>query len=253
MRFLKTLTLNRRAIDDYRLAINTDSEVIMNTTASMLVPHGTTLERTSDMNGMIRYNADTKEFEGYQGGVAGATGSGQWRSFRFKEPNGVVLQDVGPADGPTDTQTIFGPLKPDPYEPGATHQSDIDTNAVLYPSGWGAPQMAKNILVITETIVQLGGVNFDIVQNPTTTGAGDEITTGAFAENVEYIITNVGDTDFTTLGASANTVGTVFTIPLAGGTGNGTTGKVRKTGTYLEFYTPVPAGRSVHIIHKLNQ
>lgn len=252
MRFLKTLTLNRRAIDDYRLAINTDSEVIMNTTASLLVPHGTTGERTSDTNGMIRYNATTKEFEGYQGGVAGETGSGQWRPFRFKEPNGVVLQDVGPADGPTDTQTIFGPMKPDPFL-YATHQSDIDTNAVLYPSGWVASQMAKNILVITETIVQLGGVNFDIVQNPTTTGAGDEITTGAFVEGVEYIITNVGDTDFTTLGASANTVGVVFTIPVAGGTGNGTTGKVRKTGTYLEFYTPVPAGRSVHIIHNLNQ
>jgi hypothetical protein len=252
MRFLKTLTLNRRSIDDYRLAINTDSEVIMNTTASLLVPHGTTIERTSDVNGMVRYNATTKEFEGYQGGIAGATGSGQWRPFRFKEPNGVVLQDVGPADGPTDTQTVFGPLKPDPFL-YATHQSDIDTNAVLYPSGWVAGQMAKNILVITETIVQLGGVNFDIVQNPTTTGTGDEITTGAFVEGVEYIITNVGDTDFTALGASANTVGVVFTIPVAGGTGNGTTGKVRKTGTYLEFYTPVPAGRSVHIIHNLNQ
>ena len=252
MRFLKTLTLNRRSVYDDRLAINTDSEVIMNTTASLLVPFGTTLERTSDMNGMIRYNADTKEFEGYQGGVAGATGSGQWRSFRFKEPNGVVLQDVGPADGPTDTQTVFGPLKPDPFL-YTTHQSDIDTNAVLYPSGWVAAQMAKNILVITETIVQLGGVNFDIVQNPTTTGTGDEITTGAFVEGVEYIITNVGNTNFTTLGASANTIGVVFTIPVAGGTGNGTTGKVRKTGTYLEFYTPVPAGRSVHIIHNLNQ
>ena len=252
MRFLKTLTLNRRSVYDDRLAINTDSEVIMNTTASLLVPFGTTLERTSDTNGMIRYNADTKEFEGYQGGIAGATSGGQWRPFRFKEPNGVVLQDVGPADGPTDTQTIFGPLKPDPFL-YATHQSDIDTNSVLYPSGWVAGQMAKNILVITETIVQLGGVNFDVVQNPITTGTGDEITTGAFVEGVEYIITNVGDTDFTVLGASANTVGVVFTIPVAGGTGNGTTGKVRKTGTYLEFYTAVPAGRSVHIIHNLNQ
>jgi hypothetical protein len=249
MRFLKTLTLNRRSVYDDRLAINTDSEVIMNTTASLLVPYGTTGERTSDVNGMVRYNATTKEFEGYQGGVAGATGGGQWRPFRFKEPN---LQDVGPADGPTDTQTVFGPLTPDPFL-YATHQSDIDTNSVLYPSGWVAGQMAKNILVITETIVQLGGVNFNIVQDPTTTGTGDEITTGAFVDGVEYVITNVGDTDFIALGASANTVGVVFTTAPASGGGNGTTGKVRKTGTYLEFYTAVPAGRSVHIIHNLNQ
>ena len=250
MRFLKTLTLNRRAVYDDRLAINTDSEVIMNTTASLLVPFGTTLERTNDINGMIRYNADTKEFEGYQGGVAGASGSGQWRPFRFKEPNGVIIQDVGPADGPTDTQTVFGPLNPDPYD-YATHQSDID-DVALYPDGWGAEQMARNILVITETIVQLGGVNFDIVSTPTdTTGTGEEILAGAFAIGAIYKITFVGDTDFTALGASANAVGTQFT---ATGTGTlGETGLVREVGTYIEFYTAVPAGRSVHIIHKLNQ
>jgi hypothetical protein len=250
MRFLKTLTLNRRAIYDDRLAINTDSEVIMNTTASLLVPFGTEAQRTSNVNGMIRYNADTKEFEGYQGGVAGASGSGQWRPFRFKEPNGVILQDVGPADGPTDTQTVFGPLTPDPFE-YPTHQSDID-NITLYPEGWGAEQMAKNILVITETIVQLGGVNFDIVPTPTdTTGTGEEISAGAFVIGVDYKITFVGDTDFTALGASANAVGTQFT---ATGTGTiGETGLVRQVGTYIEFYTAVPAGRSVHIIHNLNQ
>ena len=250
MRFLKTITLNRRAIYDDRLAINTDSEVVMNTTASLLVPHGTTLERTNDINGMIRYNDTTKEFEGYQGGDAGVTGGGQWRPFRFKEPNGVILQDVGPADGPTDTQTVFGPLTPDPYS-YLTHQSDIDDPA-LYPDGWGAEQMARNILVITETIVQLGGVNFDIVSTPTdTTGTGEEFLAGAFAIGTVYKITFVGDTDFTALGASANTVGTQFT---ATGTGTlGETGRVRQVGTYIEFYTAVPAGRSVHIIHKLNQ
>ena len=59
--------------------------------------------------------------------------------------------------------------------------------------------------------------------------------------------------DFTTLGASANTVGVVFTIPVAGGTGNGTTGKVRKTGTYLEFYTFVPDTKKVYVLQKFDQ
>jgi hypothetical protein len=251
MRFLKTLTLNRRAIYDDRLAINTASEIIMNTTASQLVPVGTELQRTSNINGMIRYNADTKEFEGYQGGPGGSSGSGQWRPFRFKEPNGVILQDVGPADGPADTQTVFGPLKPDPFS-YLTHQSDIDNpaNILLYPDGWGAEQMAKNILVITETIVQLGTVNFEVVDTPSSTGTGEEITTGSFVPTVEYKITFLGDTDFTIIGASANTVGTIFT---ATGIGGGTTGLARQTGTYIEFYTAVPAGRSVHILHNMNQ
>lgn len=47
------------------------------------------------------------------------------------------------------------------------------------------------------------------------------ITTGAFVTGEEYVIANVGDTDFTLIGASSNTVGEHFT---ATGAGGGTTG-----------------------------
>lgn len=47
------------------------------------------------------------------------------------------------------------------------------------------------------------------------------ITTGAFIAGVEYKISNIGNTDFTLIGASANTVGLYFT---ATGVGGGTTG-----------------------------
>lgn len=236
MRFLKTLTLNRRAIYDDRVAVRTDSSVIMNTTNNLLIPKGNTASRpVSPVNGMIRYNTDLNspygEFEVYQGS--------SWRTLRFKEPNAVVVQDLGVGN---DSDTIFGPLNPDPFT--YTAQAGVT---------WNAAQIANNLIVVVDTVFQVAIANFEIVQNPTTTGTGSEITTGAFLENQEYIITNVGDTDFTLLGASANTVGTVFTIPTGGGTGNGTTGKVRKTGTYVNFYTYVPNTKHAYVYHKFDQ
>ena len=233
MRFLKTLTLNRRAIYDDRLAIDTANGVVMNTPNNLLIPKGTTADRpASPVNGMVRYNTDLNtpygEFEVYQGS--------SWRVVRFKESNGVTLQDAGTGN---DVWTTFGPLTPDPFD-----------NAYQAGVTWDAAQIALNLTVIVENVYQLGSVNYYIVQNPTTAGTGSEITTGAFVPTTEYIITFVGDTDFTTIGASANTVGTVFT---ATGTGNGTTGTVRKTGTYLEFYSFVPNTKKVYVIQKLDQ
>ncbi len=47
------------------------------------------------------------------------------------------------------------------------------------------------------------------------------VTTGAFVIGVKYTIVNVGDTDFTLIGAASNTVGVAFTST---GVGGGTTG-----------------------------
>lgn len=53
----------------------------------------------------------------------------------------------------------------------------------------------------------------------TTLAAGDLVTAGAFVVDQAYEIVTVGTTDFTAIGASANTVGVVFT---ATGAGSGT-------------------------------
>jgi hypothetical protein len=149
MRFLKTLTLNRRAIYDDRLAITTLDSIVMNTPKNLLIPKGVESNRPgSPTNGMIRYNTDTNQFEGYQAGA--------WRQFRFKEATNIVFQtnlSVG-----NDVETDFGPLSPDPF---------------LYSSAngvtWDAAQIAQNILVINETIWQVPGAGKDyiIVQKPT--------------------------------------------------------------------------------------
>ncbi len=235
MRFLKTLTLNRRAIYDDRVAVRTDNSVMMNTDNNLLIPKGTTLQRpTSPVNGMIRYNTDLSaygEFEVYQGS--------SWRTVRFKEPNAVVLQDLGVGN---DSDTIFGPLTPDPFT--YTAQAGVT---------WDAEQIGKNLIVIVDTVFQVAGTsaNFEIVQNPTSTGTGAEVSGNVLSLGEEYIITAVGDADFTTVGASANTAGTVFTA--TGTDAGGTTGLARLTGTYIDFNTYVPNLKHAYVYHKFDQ
>jgi hypothetical protein len=63
-------------------------------TGFMLIPKGTTAQRpVSPVNGEIRYNTDTSQFEGYQGGAwgqlgGGATGGGGDEIF---VENGVIV------------------------------------------------------------------------------------------------------------------------------------------------------------------
>lgn len=162
MRYLRRQVLNPKSQTDSSVAVNISGEIIFNRPHTMLIPKGTTAQRSPDItaptyvNGMIRYNTETEEFEGYQ--------AGSWRSFRFKEPIGVVLQDLGQGD---DSTTIFGPLNPDPFS--YTAQSGVT---------WNAAQMAKNLVVVVENVYQIGTVNYDVVQNPPALPAGTYIQFG---------------------------------------------------------------------------
>jgi hypothetical protein len=124
---------------------------------------------------------------------------------------------VVPGDG---VSTIFGPL-----------------NSIFAPSYAAS---ADNVIVLVENVMQISSTNFTINQNPTSTGTGAEINATALNSGnngTSYIITSVGSTTFTSFGAAANTVGTVFTK--SGGTPTGT-GKVRVAGYYLGFTSAIP-------------
>ena len=124
------------------------SDVANTSTGYLDLPTGTTAQRpVTPTDGMIRYNSETEEFEGRQAGA--------WRSFRFKEPTAIVRQYLGVGD---DFETTFGPLTPDPFT--YTAASEVTT--------WDAEQMAQNLLVVNETIWQIGGTGYDftVVQNP---------------------------------------------------------------------------------------
>ena len=141
MRFLKTQTLNRRALYDDRLVITTLDAIVMNTPKNLLIPKGVESNRPgTPINGMIRYNTDTDQFEGYQAGA--------WRRFRFKEASAITQQNLGAGNG---TEVYFGPLNP---APPATVQSG---------GTWGG----QNLLVVVENVLQLHSANYTVVQNPT--------------------------------------------------------------------------------------
>ena len=147
MRYLRQQVLNRRAPYDQRLYVDMDNSVVMTTTNNLTLPSGTTAERpvfASSVNGMIRYNTTLDEIEVYQ--------SNHWRSLRFKEPTIITQQSLGAGDG---TNLYFGPLSPEPV--------------TLVQSGvtWNLTQIAKNILVVVENVLQLAITNYSVVLDPT--------------------------------------------------------------------------------------
>lgn len=148
MRYLRKQVINRRAPWDQRLSVDINNAVVMTTTNTVVLPSGTTAQRpVLPVNGMLRYNTDITtggELEVYQ--------SGAWRSLRFKEPSLITQQSLGAGDG---INLYFGPLNP---APATTAQNGVT---------WDVTQMAKNLLVVVENVIQLSVINYSVVQNPT--------------------------------------------------------------------------------------
>jgi hypothetical protein len=235
MKFLKTKNISKFSISDNTLiaypsgATGKYSRVVIDATGGLMLPKGTGdsafsedtpqnqrprltgIRQPTDTNGTIRYNTTLTCIEAYVGNA--------WVTVARPLGSAITKEQLQPAgDG---VSTIFGPLN--------------STFAAAYAAS------ADNIIVLVENVMQISTTNFTINQNPTSTGTGAEINATALSSinnGVSYIITSVGSTTFTSFGAAANTVGTVFTK--SGGTPTGT-GKVRRAGYYLTFGSAVPA------------
>lgn len=90
---------------------------------------------------------------------------------------------------------------------------------------------------------------YEIVVGGTLTGAswltvGTPITAGSFVVGVQYVITSVGTTTFTSIGAASNTVGVVFTATGAG-TGTGTAVREEVCSEYDVSATAISGGTSI--------
>lgn len=144
MRFLKTLTLNRRAIYDGRVALTTLNDLSLTESRSMVLPKSQD-SIVSPLEGQMRYNTATLDVEVYQ--------SGAWRALRFKESTGITQQSLGNGDY---TEVTFGPLNP---APPVTVQSG---------TSWGG----QNLIVIVENVIQVFNTNYTITQAPGNGKAG---------------------------------------------------------------------------------
>jgi len=154
MRFLKRQTLDRRTANNttlYSDAARANVYVSPVGAGSLVLPNGADATRPgTPSTGMIRYNTTSNEVEVYQGSTA------SWRTIRYKEPGLITLQNLGAGDNLT---VYFGPLNP---APAAVAQSGVT---------WDVVQMAKNLIVIVENVIQIAGSNYLVTQNPTISGA----------------------------------------------------------------------------------
>ena len=147
MRYLKTLTLNRRMIYDRRVSLDTGANLLLDTINSMILPNSSA-SITSPALGQMRYNTSTAQVEVYQGVNLG---SATWRALRYKEATQITSQLLGYGDAST---TYFGPLNPSPptvVESGTT---------------WSG----ANLIVLVENVIQIFTTNYTVVQNPSIAG-----------------------------------------------------------------------------------
>lgn len=183
MKYLKRTHLDRKTITGFKsFYITQGGEAVLDSRYNLLLPRGTTDDQSPDdstaptfINGMIRYNTETAEFEGYQGGSG--SGGGSWRAFRFKEPGDVQIQNIGTGNA---SEVYFGPLVPDPFSYPAAQSGTT----------WNVTQMAKNILVIVENVLQIANVNYNLVQNPPGRSSGTWVQFGTAVPNSKpvYVI-----------------------------------------------------------------
>jgi hypothetical protein len=173
MRYLKTQVLNRRAPYDQRLQVDVNNSIIMSSPAGLQLPAGSTAQQpitskkygtstAADINGMIRYNTTTSEFEGYQ--------AGKWRAFKFKEATKIIQQDLGTGDY---VKTLFGPLN-SYYDPANTSSNTPSTG------GFAAGQFGgQNLMVYVENVFQIFNTNYVILQNPARVTSNDMVFTNS--------------------------------------------------------------------------
>lgn len=228
MRLLKAQNTNLRNIYGKGVKYDVNDQIIMDSTNTVLIPKGTTAERpSSPINGHIRYNTDDDRFEIFQ--------QTAWYGIRIAAPSTsspIHQQNLGNGDG---VITLFGPLDSQDTDP-------------LYT----APAAAQNVLVLVENVFQISTTNYTLVQNPSSTGTGQEVESGNFVISTEYIITATGSTDFVSEhGAADNNPGTVFTAASAGTPD--ATGLARPTGYYLEFTSAPDLAKPVTAIHNFDK
>jgi hypothetical protein len=90
--------------------------------------------------------------------------------------------------------------------------------------GTGLTSITQNALMVGNGVGNVTAIRPDAANNTLVSTVGPTITAGAFVVGTQYTILVVGTTDFTLIGASANTVGVVFTATGVGtGTGTATT------------------------------
>ncbi len=144
MKYVKKAPIVQNAPMNDRFSVLADDRIVTNTRVGMEMPRGGDADRNPlYVNGTIRWNTDTSEFEVYNGNSPGLG----WEIMRTNRPADIVLQNLGNGDY---VKTDFGPL-----------QYDATTPWGNFPNSLNKPQ---NILVFIENVFQIPTVNYNLIQ-----------------------------------------------------------------------------------------
>jgi len=184
MRYLKKQSTNQSSLNGRGIKYSADEQASIDSTSSLLLPKGTTGQRGYNVEGMIRYNTTTQNFEAYEANPA--FGTPDWKRFRTDAPKLITAQNLGNGDN---VEHLFGAL---------------DANDPVTP----VPQFPAQILVLVENVLQIPTTNYIFIQNPCYYNSAQmayfvdfsiagKPTSGSYAANTSAIFSNnVGIVDF---------------------------------------------------------
>lgn len=135
---------------------------------------------------------------------------------------------------PQTTVTNFAPVFSTTSGSTAVVVTDSNINTTIYNYVNYVTPVSVGGVVLTGAYATTipSGTTYDVIASSPATfteNTSTAYTGGAFVVNTTYKIVTIGGTSFTSIGASANTVGTIFT---ATGVGTGITGTAKPVGVY---------------------
>ena len=142
MRYLKKQTTNQSSLNGRGIKYSAQELATIDSVSALLLPKGTTGNRPTAVEGMIRYNTTTQNFEAYEANPA--FGTPGWKKFRTDEPKIIHVQTLGNGDN---VESLFGPL---------------DANDPVTP----VPSAPAQVLCMVENVLQIPVTNYEFIQNP---------------------------------------------------------------------------------------
>ena len=143
MRYIKKQNTNTSIFNGPGITYDANQLTIVDSVSAMIVPKGSTAARpASSVEGMIRYNTTTLNFEVYE--ASPSFGTPGWKRFRTDEPKIIHAQNLGNGDN---VESVFGPL---------------DANDPVTP----VPTLPAQVLCMVENVLQIPTTNYIFIQNP---------------------------------------------------------------------------------------
>jgi hypothetical protein len=231
MKFYKRVSADLNNVRSNKLAVEEDGRAIIDTTASLRLPRGTTAQLPTDTTtGQVRHNSNLEDLET----IVRTT----WERIRTVRPATITVQNLGSGNY---FSNIFGPLN-------ASYQPSYDEGAA-------------NVMVYVDNVFQIPGTNYDLTTDPspvtaTTTGSSSASSVTLYLDTVFNVQPGAIVTGTNAIVAGTTVIGTYVgtkNIQISAGlTGNIATGTVLtfiyNTGTYLQFSGAVPAKPVVAIL-----